>query len=79
MCSIMSNITLSIQDKVLKASREYARKHNLSLNALVRYLLSKTVKKESKPSWIQECFKLMDQAEGDSKGEHWKREDLYRG
>jgi plasmid stability protein len=28
-------------------------------------------------SWIEDSFKLMDQAEADSKGRHWKREDLY--
>jgi plasmid stability protein len=28
-------------------------------------------------SWIEDSFKLMDQAKADSKGRHWKREELY--
>jgi plasmid stability protein len=28
-------------------------------------------------NWIEESFKLMDQAGADSKGRHWKREELY--
>lgn len=27
--------------------------------------------------WLEDSFKLMDQAGADSEGKHWKREELY--
>lgn len=72
----MSNITLSLDDDILKAGREYAKQHNTSLNALVRRLLEDTVC-ESSELWLEECFELMDRANGKSTGRKWKREDLY--
>jgi Ca2+-binding EF-hand superfamily protein len=73
----MKNITLSIDEYTLKAGREYAKKHHMSFNALVRHLLEKTVKKSSN-QWIEEAFKLMDEAKANSNGQKWKRKDLYR-
>jgi hypothetical protein len=72
----MPNITISVDKDLLKAGRQYAKKHNTSLNAVIRRLLEKTVKSQSK-DWLDECFKLMDQAEVNSQGKRWKREDLY--
>ncbi len=72
----MSNITISIDDKLLKKCREYAKNHNTSLNALIRRLLSQTVENVSK-DWVDECFALMDRAKANTKGKKWKREDLY--
>ncbi len=72
----MSNITLSLDDKIIKAGREYAKQHNTSLNALVRKLLEETVG-ESSELWQEECFAVMDKAGGKSTGKKWKREDLY--
>ena len=73
----MKNITLSIDEDTLKAGREYARKHNMSLNALMRKLLKQTVVGSSS-QWLTDAFKAMDKAKADSKGAKWKREDLYR-
>jgi len=72
----MPNITLSINEDLLKAGRRYAQAHNTSLNSLVRDLLGKTVRQESEEKW-KEMFKLMDEAGGNSRGQKWKREDLY--
>ena len=73
----MKNITLAIDEDTIKAGREYARKHNLTLNSLVRKLLRQTVSKDSK-NWIEECFDQMDKANNSSIKKTWKREDLYR-
>lgn len=73
----MKNITLSLQQHVLKAGRMYAKQHNLSLNALVRKLLEKTVLQSSNQQWLEDCLKLMDKANATSSGKKWKREDLY--
>jgi hypothetical protein len=72
----MPNITISLDEDLLREGREYAKKHNTSVNALIRKLLEQTVRSRSK-DWIDECFKMMDQAEANSQGKRWKREDLY--
>ena len=73
----MKNVTLSIDEETLKAGRDYAKKHNMSLNALIRKLLKQSVVKSS-TEWLTESFKLMDKAKANSKGKTWKREDLHR-
>jgi hypothetical protein len=72
----MKNITISIDEETLEAGRKYALKHNMSLNALIRKLLAQTVLSSS-INWLDESFQLMDQANADSGGRSWKREDLY--
>jgi hypothetical protein len=72
----MPNITISLDENLLREGRQYAKKHNTSVNALIRKLLEQTVRSRSK-DWIDECFKMMDQAEANSHGKRWKREDLY--
>ena len=72
----MKNITLSLDEKVLEAGREYAKAHNMSLNALIRKLLAQTVLPAAE-HWVDEMLGLMDRAEGDSHGQKWTREDLY--
>jgi len=72
----MPNITISLEEDLLKSGRRYAEKHGTSLNALIRKTLKQTVRSES-GDWLNECFDLMDQANGDSKGKSWKRGDLY--
>ena len=72
----MKNITLSIDEKLLMESRKYASKNNLSLNQMIRQLLKEHTSRQS-TNWIKECFQLMDQSKGNSKGEKWSREDLY--
>jgi hypothetical protein len=72
----MTNVTMSIDDDLLKKGRKYAAKHNTSLNALMRRLLKMAVDSGSH-DWLEECFSLMDQSNGDSGGKKWKRSDLY--
>ena len=72
----MPNVTISMDEELLNEGRDYARRHAISLNALIRKLLEQTVKRSSK-DWMDECFQKMDRATGDSKGEKWKREELY--
>ena len=73
----MKNITLSIDEGILQAGREYARQHNVSFNVLVRKLIEQTVvKKQSR--WLDDTFSLMDKANVSSIGARWSREELYR-
>ncbi len=72
----MPNITISLDEELIKKGRQYAAKHKTSINALIRKYLKQTVASQS-DDWLDECFGLMDNAGGDSKGKRWQREDLY--
>lgn len=72
----MSNVTLSMDHDLLAKSRAYARRQHTTLNAMIRQLVQKTVTEEQ-TAWVGECFLKMDEAGGNSKGQSWKREDLY--
>ncbi len=72
----MPNVTISLEEDVLRAGREYARRRNLSLNALIRQLLEQRVRRVE-ATWIDACFQRMDAAAVDSGGRNWKREELY--
>ncbi len=72
----MPNITIAVEEKLIKESREYARKHRSTLNALIRKLLSDQVNNASN-DWLDEVFQLMDRAKGNSRGKKWSRGDLY--
>jgi len=73
----MKNITLALDEETIRAGREYARRHNLTLNGLVRKLLRQTVSRGA-GDWIEEAFALMDQAPVPPGDVSWKRRDLYR-
>ncbi|UCG06942.1 MAG: hypothetical protein JSV83_24095 [Desulfobacterales bacterium] len=72
----MPNITISLDEELLKSGRRYAEKHQTSMNALIRKLLEQTVRSQS-DDWLEECFRLMDRAGGNSEGRKWNREELY--
>jgi hypothetical protein len=72
----MKNVTIAIEEATLKAAREYAKRHGVSLNALIRRLLEQTVC-DTSDHWVDECFELMDKAGGRSGGRRWRRDELY--
>jgi Ca2+-binding EF-hand superfamily protein len=74
----MKNITLAIDEETLVLGREYAKRHKMSFNALVRKSLEKTVRKSSE-NWLDNMFNEMDKDNVSSKGQDWTREELYRG
>ena len=71
------NITMSMRDDLLKRARDYAAKHNTTLNALIRDLLERAIGKDDSGKNIESLFSIMDSVKGNSRGEKWKREDLY--
>jgi len=73
----MKNITLAIDEKTLSLGREYAQKHKVSFNALVRRLIEQTVKTSS-TQWLDDTYALMDKADASSWGFTWTREELHR-
>lgn len=72
----MKNITLAIDDETLEAGRSYARRHQTTLNSLVRELLVRTVLAD-RQALANEMFRLMDAHPGNSEGKRWTREELY--
>jgi len=74
----MPNITISLNEELLKLGSKYAERHQTSLNVLIRKLLVEKVRLQS-DAWLEECFTLMDRAGANSKGRRWRREDLYNG
>lgn len=73
----MKNITLSMDKEMLRRGRDYARRHNISFNALVRRLVEQTVCEDS-TQWIDETFSLMDDAKASSGVKKWSRDELHR-
>ena len=43
----MKNITLALDEETIEAGREYAKRHDTTLNSLVRKLLRQTASKGS--------------------------------
>ncbi len=72
----MPNITISLDESLLKQGRLYAQKHRTTLNALIREQLKRTVMKENN-EWLDEIFSLADKLGARSKGPRWKREEIY--
>ena len=73
----MKNITLSIDDALLQAGREYARRHIISFNVLVRRLIEQTVV-QRQARWPEDTFRLMDKAAAKTGNAKWTRGDIYR-
>jgi hypothetical protein len=75
----MKNITLAIDEDVLKAARKYAAKHNTTVNGMVReYLMRLATFEERAAKAREELVRLSETSEG-RLGENWKwnRDELY--
>jgi plasmid stability protein len=82
----MKNITLAVEDEVLKRARIYAAEHETSINKLVRdYLADLPSKKQSTAEWEARAAKARRELAALSRtstgrlGPDWKwnREDIY--
>jgi hypothetical protein len=70
------NVTLAIPTSLYNEALAYAQKKGLSLNAMIRELLTK----ETKPTtsaWIDEMFDVMDSTPKASKKYKWNRDEIY--
>jgi hypothetical protein len=75
----MKNITLAIEERVLKTAREYAKKRGTTLNALVREHLASLVREDER---IEEArrglLELIDKSTARMGPNYkWSREELY--
>ena len=79
----MQNITISMNEDLLKAGRKYAQEHHVSFNAFLRHLLAKAVLKTTRKEWLKECYKdlaMIDSIQADFKSalKNYKLYVIYR-
>ena len=74
MASIMKNITLSADEKLIRSAREKAGKENTSLNALFRQWLSRYAEKGSSKQAYDELMKRLSYAA--RPGKRFTREEM---
>ena len=75
----MKNITLSVEEELLREARKYAAERETTVNALVREYLSQLVAQERDGAKVrEELARLSDESEA-RLGPDWKwsREDTY--
>jgi hypothetical protein len=71
----MKNITLALDESTVEAGRQYAERHNTTLNGLIRDLLGRVVFTD-RAVVVAEMFRLMDGYPGHSGGQRWTRDEL---
>jgi hypothetical protein len=70
------NLTLALDDRLLERAREYAYSRDLTLNSLIRKLLTDAVDPAG-AGGPDSTFRLMDEALPQPSQGTWRREDLY--
>ena len=72
----MPNVTIAIEEDVLKRAKRYAEEHGTSVNGLIRDLLARTVGMPERRD-LRHLFELMDRAKADGRGWRWNRDEAY--
>ena len=76
----MKNITLAIDDDVLRAARRYAAEHDTTVNSLVRDYLTQLIAFEERAAKArEELVRMSEESEGRMGSWKWNREDAYEG
>ena len=77
----MKNLTLAIDETLLKQARALAASRGTTLNAMVRSLLTHEVEQEDRIAWAKAGMKrLMEEARARDNGDEsyvWDRRDAY--
>jgi hypothetical protein len=77
MCSV--NLTISVDDDLLRKAREHAQRRGLSLQELLRSYLRGLVGERSPEAVAAELLDLMRREPGNSGGRKIRRDDAYQG
>ncbi len=73
------NITLSADEQVIRRSREYARRHNTSLNQLIRDYLRRVASMEEGLSPGEEFVSIAQEYAGESAPDYrFDRDEIHR-
>lgn len=73
----MANLTLSLDDTLLRRAREAALRENTSVNSLVRDFLSRYVEARSRRLEALEGFEAVAAASQSASQGPWSRESLH--
>jgi hypothetical protein len=74
----MKNMTLRVEEPVLRQARKIAAEHSTSVNALVRQYLKNLVSKDHRRKQArQEFLMLCEESQSRMTQKNWTREDLY--
>ncbi|WP_052669023.1 DUF6364 family protein [Nitriliruptor alkaliphilus] len=75
----MANLTLTIDDEVLRRARIRALEQGTSVNALVREHLERYARDERRRAALKEIVELsrLSGASSGAEGRTWTRDDLY--
>ncbi len=77
MC-IMKNMTLRVEEPVLRQARKIAAERSTSVNALVRQYLKNLVSKDNSRKQARQDFLLLcEESQSRITSKTWTREDLY--
>ena len=71
------NLTLSIDDRLLKEAREVARSMGKSVNQLVREYLEQLTSKDDPERDIEELRRLSSRSQGRSRGWKFDRDEIH--
>ena len=71
------NVTISLEEELLKAGKRYAKLKGTSINEMFRDFLRNKVVAETSDETADELLEALDQAAGNSAGRRWSREDAY--
>ncbi len=72
------NLTVALDEKLIERAREYAYSRDLTLNGLIRKLLTDAVE-PADAGGPDVTFRLMDEALAKPSESGWRREDVYSG
>jgi hypothetical protein len=73
------NLTISVDDDLLRKAREHAQRRGLSLQELLRSYMKSLVGEPSPEAVATELLDLMRRAPGDSGGRKIRRDEAYEG
>jgi hypothetical protein len=74
----MKNITLAIDEEVLRGARRYAAEHDTTVNALVREYLKSLVDFEKRAAEARKRLgKMSEESEARLGSWKWNREEIY--
>lgn len=73
------NITLSIDEEVVRRARAVVSRQGKSLNQAVRDHLAFLASRGEDGDPAGDLFSLMDEGKGRTKGKRWTREELHEG
>jgi len=74
----MRNVTITLDERTLEDARRYAAVRGISLNAFLRDLISRSVRKPGEQA-ADALFEAMDRLPKTAVGVTWNREDLHCG